>query len=165
MNAPVRLPHPPAADAGLTLRPARPADEPLLLGWLRDASPMARLDGAPDSSTGLAIALACWPGRLLVALWQGRPCGMVTLLPDPVVPGEAELGLLLVPGVRGRGLGSELLLGARRAAHRLGVAALRARVAPENEASWRLFERAGAVVEVEPGEPRRCYRLTALGPE
>lgn len=60
----------------------------------------------------------------------------------PPEDGEAEVGLGLVPAVRGRGLGTEALRGLLEATDAAGVR-LRASVAPDNTASLRLLARCG----------------------
>jgi RimJ/RimL family protein N-acetyltransferase len=116
---------------------------------------------------------AAWLGRqlgsastqLLVGEIDDVPSGQVRL--STVEPGVVEVGISVASERRGQGVGAALLEAAiqharsGRGAERIGTVI--ARVRTENEASRRLFERAGFVLHAEgecDGQPCRTYELT-----
>jgi UDP-2,4-diacetamido-2,4,6-trideoxy-beta-L-altropyranose hydrolase len=153
----------------LRYRPATPADSDLLLAWRND--PPARAasrNRAPvtedEHRRWLAATLADPTRVLLVVEAEGEPVGRVLF---ELADGEAEIGLIVAPGSRGRGLGTqavrescELLLASRRELRRV-----MAEVREDNPASLSAFERAGfgpTGEEAEPGFKRLAADRAAL---
>lgn len=82
----------------------------------------------------------------LVAEWGGRVVGWAALAPVSgrcVYDGVAEVSVYVAEGVRGRGMGTRLLAALVDASEEEGYWTLEAGVFPENEASLRVFEKAG----------------------
>lgn len=137
---------------GLSLRPAREADEP----FLRALFETARTDAA---------VLAAWPetvrGPFLdqqfrfqtahyAQVYPGADCLLVVDAGVPVghlivfcAPGQwCLVDIALLPAWRGRGIGTLLLKAVQAAARRAGASCLRLMVEPRNPAR-RLYERLG----------------------
>ena len=91
--------------------------------------------GRADKGEGLSLAIA--------DVESGEALGNINLL-FRRQPLTAEIGYWLIPGVRGRGLGSRVIaLFARWAVTGAGLARLEALVVPGNMASQRVLEKAG----------------------
>ena len=146
------------------------ADADLLLAWANDPGTRAasftshRIDSA-EHQAWLARTLAS-PQRRLYIGWAGdEPVGQVRL--DLGAAGEAEIGISVAPARRGAGLGAALLAAALDAGRResgLGITRYVARVRVDNDASMRLFERAGFTrreTTVCGGSPCHVYELVA----
>ena len=102
-----------ALEAGsVSLRPAVPADEPLLLAWLRDPEIYAYWEGVPASPEYVRAHCtvrhepgeAVWP---FIVLEHGQPVGYLQAW--RYFRGEAGLDIVLEPAARGRGIGSAVL--------------------------------------------------------
>jgi RimJ/RimL family protein N-acetyltransferase len=131
------------------VRPATTADAALLLTWANDSDTRAasfhpaRIE-TEAHVTWLAETLTLPTRRLFIGLLDGQPIGQVRL--DLTGSGQAEVGISVAPERRGQGLGSRLLAAGLEAGRRdraFGVERFVARVRVGNEASMRLFERAG----------------------
>lgn len=131
----------------LTVRPAGPRDEALLLDWSND--PVTRASGfhpdpiPPDEHRRwLARRLADERGGLWIGEVDGVPVGTVRV--DLDADGSAEVGISVAPALRGRGLARPLLVaGLAAARERSDVARFVAVVRPANAASLGLFRGAG----------------------
>lgn len=143
-----------SAGARLAIRPARPADAGRLLEWANDpATREASFDREPiapaEHKSWLAGVLGDPGRRLWIAEEAGIPVGQVRV--DRAADGVGVVSIGLAPGVRGRGLGREILrLGLAAASAELGVRRARAVVRRSNVPSRRLFEGAGFVEVAAP---------------
>jgi UDP-2,4-diacetamido-2,4,6-trideoxy-beta-L-altropyranose hydrolase len=142
----------------LTLRPAGPEDAMKLLGWRNHAAVRAVSgDPAPiaaeDHLRWFARVLADPARRLWVGRLGALDVGSIRF--DRLDTGRAEVSLYLDPELLGLGLGERLLAAGEAAAADAFGAPLEsvARVLPGNDASLRLFGRAGYR-----GEPDRLAR-------
>ena len=92
-------------------------------------------------------AIIAGENPFLVAVDEGDVVGWASLGPyeesNPYYAGVGEVAVYVASAARGRGAGSALLEGAAEAARRSGKFKLVAKVFTTNEASLRLFERAG----------------------
>lgn len=82
----------------------------------------------------------------LIAREEGRVVGWAALSPVSsrcVYEGVAEASVYVAEEARGRGVGTRLLNALVRASEEAGLWTLEAGIFPENEASLRLFRRAG----------------------
>ena len=137
----------------LSLRPASPDDEHLILSWRNDASTRAAsfstAEIAPEEHHRWFIRKLLDPHcALLVVEQDGVPVGQVRL--DRVAQEVAEISIGLAPEARGRGLGREALRQAVLDAPRLlFVRSLKASVKRENAASLAAFAAAGFHVVAE----------------
>lgn len=91
-----------------------------------------------------------WDGAVFVALVGGRVGGFVSVWasvpPEPDEPGRPYAfvsDLVVLEGLRGRGIGRALLAAAERHARACGAATLRLDVMIANAAARRLYENAG----------------------
>jgi RimJ/RimL family protein N-acetyltransferase len=131
----------------LKLRRAAPEDEDRLLSWrnhpsAREASFSQDEISALDHHRWFVRKLKDPKCVLLIIEDEGRAVGQIRL--DCVAPDLAEVSISLAADARGRGVGREALgLAASEASRLLGVANIRARVKPDNEASLRAFRAAG----------------------
>lgn len=129
----------------MKIRRAAPRDAPLLLAWRNDPVTRAMsLDPREVNPEAHAMWLA---GRLAdpkCELWIGEaedvPVAQVRF--DLVETGVAIVSVSVAPAARGRGHATAVLRAAM-ASQALGASKFRATVRSENEASLRLFERAG----------------------
>lgn len=148
--------------AGVVLRP---------LDISRDLQAMHAILSDPESVTFLARAATRDPSetRALLEAWAGAPqwaitengnqaLGRITLV--PVREAVADIGVMLVPQSRGRGLAQRAV--ALLTAHALATGHIRvqADIDPRNVASRRVFEAAGYTLE---GHLRNTW-LTHKGP-
>ena len=153
-------------DDELRLRPfAGDADVDLAWPWYRDPETVALGDGpgspayARDRVAAMFEALTAQGEVYLVERrtasgWEA--IGDVTLAPD-------TLPIVLAPGMRGQGIGRRVVLRLVDRARVLGWSELRVReVAPDNEASHRLFTGLGFVARPA-GPPAYVLRLAPLG--
>ncbi|MGX7823583.1 GNAT family N-acetyltransferase [Actinokineospora sp. 24-640] len=138
------------AAAGLTTRPATPADSDRLLAWRND--PVTRhwsvnQDLVPQAVHETWLATALTTRHLLIAEESGTPIAVIRF--DPTAPGEVEVSITLAPQARGRGLARPVL----EAAHdHLTDTRVLARVHRDNTASRRLFASAGYRPTQRPAE-------------
>lgn len=131
------------------LRPARAEDRDLLLAWAND--PITRAAGFHPERIDLAAhehwltaRLADPLGRLWIGEAGGRPVGQLRVDRDET--GRGIVGISMAPDARRRGLAGALLrAGMASAVAELGVTMFVAFVRPDNEASLRLFARAGYI--------------------
>ncbi|HEY3529163.1 MAG TPA: GNAT family N-acetyltransferase [Nocardioides sp.] len=153
-------------DPELRLRPfAGDGDVDLAWPWYQDPETVALVDG-PGSPTYARDRVAAMYESLTaqgeVYLIERRtPSGWeaggdVTLAPD-------TLPIVLVPGLRGQGIGRRVMLRLVDRARVLGWSELRVRgVTPGNDASHRLFTGLGFVARPD-GPPAYVFRLAPLG--
>jgi predicted dehydrogenase/RimJ/RimL family protein N-acetyltransferase len=131
----------------LELRLARPSDEQRLLAWRNDpetrrSSRQQQEIERDEHRRWLQRTLKDPSVRLWVVETEGGPVGQVRVCRD--AGGMGELHVALAPEARRRGLGAGALVQASgRALAELGLTGLRAHVKPGNEASMRVFARAG----------------------
>lgn len=117
--------------------------------WLLANDREVRQNSFRPEPIGLASHLRWFAGKLASPasrIWVGEVgyvmAGAVRY--DRLDGGVAEIGIALFSPFRRRGLGTRLLEATwHEACVELGVSTLRARVRVENEASLRLFEKAG----------------------
>lgn len=132
--------------SAISFRPVRASDSDSLLAWQRDPGIRARSRN-PDPPTAegharwLAAKLADRSRLFDIAEIAGRPAGVLRL-DRRDGPGAAcyEVSVFAVPGMSGQGVGSAMLSYARAA---LPWATLVAEVLPGNDASHKLFAKAG----------------------
>lgn len=132
----------------ITLRPATPADGPLLWAWRND--PAARAASLSTAEIPLEDHLAWYraaledPNRqILIAESDGLAAGMVRFDQDAAAQ-EITTSIALAPAMRGKGL-SATILGDAIAACRFTPARFRAVIRASNTASLALFRRVGFV--------------------
>lgn len=135
-----------------TIRPTRPADVPTLVDlfvtvaqegrWIGREWPFDLAERAELLAGGIAD-----PEQLsLVAVEDDRVVGQLVLHHDG--RGRADLGMLLAPHARGRGLGGQLLTeGIRWASEHPVVHKLTLETWPHNSAALALYRRCGFQVE------------------
>lgn len=166
-----------ALEAGplVTVRPAVPGDEGLLLDWANDpvtrASAFNTATISPDNHHAWLQSRLADPGthRLFVVLRAPDvPIGQIRF--DRKGTGEWEISYALGPTHRGRGLGAAMIEAGMEALHRaVGPVPLVARVKPENLASLRTFERLGFARIPFAGDyvafHRRPPSLVAIAPD
>lgn len=133
----------------MVVRPVTAADADRLLGWANEPATRAasfrpgRI--APDEhARWLAERLTSPASRLLIGSVGATPIGLVRF--ERGDDGVAEIGITIDSDARGRGLGGALLaegLAAVRGDRAFAATSFVARVRVGNDASVRLFERAG----------------------
>jgi RimJ/RimL family protein N-acetyltransferase len=154
----------------VAVRPATTADEELLLAWANDPDTRAAsFHPEPishaDHAAWLRRNLATPTTRLMIGEVDGQAVGQVRL--DRLPNGTAEISISIAPDRRGRGLGGRLLANAiatGSADSELAIRRYAARIRVENDASVRLFERAGFElrgVSESQGYPCLIYELSA----
>lgn len=95
---------------------------------------------------------------LLLARDNDAPAGMVRFDLRPAAAAEAEISINLNPELRGRGLGTPLLLaGCAWGFRELALDRIHARIKPTNGRSIKIFVRAGFVFVAEQAEYRAYY--------
>ncbi|MEU5563307.1 GNAT family N-acetyltransferase [Micromonospora musae] len=147
---------------GLTVRPASPVDVPSLVG-LRLANAEAHVALEPDvyrvprrdavrRHFTAMLADESRPDTVLVAEAQdGRVVGMVEVLPQPEPPEHqilnpepsAQVHTVVLPDVRGLGVGAALLRAAERWATDRGISYLSAGIYHRNVDAVRFYGRHG----------------------
>jgi RimJ/RimL family protein N-acetyltransferase len=141
--------------ATIALRPATADDARLLLDWRNDPDARAASFDQEEIDMGqhrewLAGRLADPGCALFVVEREGLPSGSVRL--EREGPDSAEIHIAIAPEARGSGVaGAALREASERVGELLGVAVVRARVKPGNEASLRAFRTAGFEREEETG--------------
>jgi len=137
-------------DETVHLRPATPLDADLLLTWANDPTTRAasfrteQIDPVVHRAW-LRERLASPTSRLYIGYQGADPIGQVRL-ERQAGEGAVEISISIARDRRGRGLGSALLAAGLEAGRRdagLGGLIFIARVRTDNEASIKLFERAG----------------------
>jgi GNAT superfamily N-acetyltransferase len=142
------------------------ADVDLAWPWYRDPETVALVDGpgsptyARDRVAAMYDVLGAQGEVYLIerpadgGAWEA--VGDVTLAPD-------TLPIVIVPGLRGQGIGRRVILRLVDRARVLGWSELRVReVFPGNEAAHRLFRGLGFVAR-DDGPPAYVLRLAPLG--
>ncbi len=98
----------------ISIRPGIPEDMPLLIAWLQQPGvlqwfPLYDLREIED-------AARIWIGNIkygavVTALWDGWPCGITTLYPQPFVKlaHQSLFAVIVDEAFRGRGIGTRLL--------------------------------------------------------
>jgi RimJ/RimL family protein N-acetyltransferase len=122
-----------------------------ILAGTAGAAPPCEDYPATGSVTGLRIRVerlergeAPGPWFQVVRRADGRAVGDFNFHDPPNADGEVVAGIDLVPSVRGRGLGTEVLrAGCTWALGRPGVRSVRAEIDRQNAASRRMAEKAG----------------------
>jgi len=151
-TAPRRGTRPPE---GVEVRPARPADAPGFLEAFRVVAAEGRYIRSEEPRYDEAYYRRrfrrSWDRdrASLVAVAGDRVVGQLDVErePHPVSRHVASLGMLVVPGWRGRGVGAALLAEAFRWAREVGVEKLSLTVYPGNRAALALYRRFGFVEE------------------
>jgi LmbE family N-acetylglucosaminyl deacetylase/RimJ/RimL family protein N-acetyltransferase len=148
------------------VRPAEPGDEARLLEWRND--PTVRRSAFHQEQVDLATHHEWFAGKLaspdcaiLIVEESGRPVGQVRL--ERNRPDGAEIHISLAEDRRGRGVGRRALRLAVEEARRRwpDIAAVRARVKPDNEQSLAAFRAAGFAEEQRTDEAAELrYRLS-----
>ena len=131
----------------VTLRAAAPDDSARVLAWANDPATRA---ASFSGKTIDATEHARWyeqslsgARRLFVIQSDGEPAGLVRL--DPVDAATFEVGIVVDPELRGRGIAKQALEALVPHALGAGTRSLLARIRVENKASRRLFASAGYV--------------------
>lgn len=172
----LRFPDPPLSDGVVSLRAFDDGDAGVAAAWCEDAD-IVRWSGAPvDPTEASALAWAALTedahragGVLALAVVDavsGAVLGACDLRrPSEADPALGEVGFLLGPDARGRGVATRsmrLLLA--YAFERLGMARVQALAHPENPASAQVlerlgFQREGLLRDYRPGERGREDRI------
>jgi predicted acetyltransferase len=159
-------------DSGVRLRPLRLSDEPAALAAhqeLADADgfdfllghhPADRwadyLQRLEDQRRGKSLTEGWVPGTFRVAVVGGRIVGRISIrheLNDYLSAIGGHVGYAVLPSVRRKGLGTEILRQGLVIARSEGVDRVLATCDEDNEGSFRAIERCGGVLEsVVPGE-------------
>jgi len=147
--------HPAAPD--LVMRPADGADADMLLRWRNDAGTRAgsheRSEILPEQHLAWLATTVDDPDRhLLVAADDAGDVGTVRW--DRVADGEWEVSITVAPERRGQSLGGRLLSSGEDwlADHEPAANTLLASVREDNVPSLRLFDSAGYLPDLPPGE-------------
>lgn len=145
----------------LSLRPAALDDAQRIFAWrnseeVRRVSLTEREIEWGEHLSWLRGVLANPERHLLIAEQDGVPVGVLRF---DVAEEDAEVSVFLAPGLSGKGLGTAVLQsGVQWAKERLaGVARLKARIRAGNEASLRVFGKAGF------SEAYRVFELNMAG--
>ena len=132
------------------IRPARAADEPALteidrLTWSTVMTPM------PHDPKRTFFDERTQPKDVLVAEVDGEIAGYVKLGPSSPLSSTDHIlmvnGFSVLPDLRRRGIGRELIAAAVEEARARGARRLRLRVLGHNDGARALYEQAGFVVE------------------
>ena len=151
---------------GLSLVPLTPemASE-RWLGWFRDPDVKQFIIAKPRSVAALRRAARAWqadPRVLALAVMIGkRHLGNVKLELSRPLGDIAELGLLLAPEARGRGIGPEVIRQAVAAAQRAWprVSKVMAGFDPNNVRSMVAFLKCGFVMSASDGKVWGCLKI------
>jgi RimJ/RimL family protein N-acetyltransferase len=150
---PLSYPDPPLAEGEIGLRPWREQDLGVIAALCRDPD-VARFTRVPDpySDADARAWMDALPGglaegeavRLAIVVGGGEPVGSIGLRIDPSDRDIAEVGYMVGPAARGRGVAAAALrLASRWGLRDLGVARVQLSTHVENAASQRVAERAG----------------------
>jgi RimJ/RimL family protein N-acetyltransferase len=151
--------------ACVSIRPMRSEDVAALAAWERHRDPAFRTYDigplTPRQAAELWRAFSDPPDRRrpFVATLGGRIVGHVALREIDHVAGTAELGIMLDPGVIGRGLGRRILRQFAGDCAQSGLRRLTLEVLATNERALRAYQAAGFVASGErwgppaPGAP------------
>ena len=137
----------------LALRPASPADVPVILGFIRDLAAYERLldqvEATEDRLRATLFPPAGAPAaECVLALWEGEPAGFALFFPTYSTflarPGLHLEDLFVTPALRGRGIGGALLRHVARLARARGCGRLEWNVLDWNQPAIAVYERLGA---------------------
>ena len=173
--SPLRFPDPPLSDGVVLLRAFRQADAAVTAAWCQDAD-IVRWSGAPPSATEQsALAWAALTetvhpaGALALAVADAVSDAVLGSCdirrPSEADPELGEVGFLLGPEARGRGIATRSMrLRLAHAFESLGMARVQALAHPENPASAKVlerlgFHREGLLRDYRPGERGREDRI------
>ncbi|MGZ6269744.1 MAG: bifunctional acetate--CoA ligase family protein/GNAT family N-acetyltransferase [Candidatus Limnocylindrales bacterium] len=141
------------------IRPARPADEPAILGFLQGISAESLWLRFAATGTDLAAVARRWAGAegcddcslLAIAGVEGRVIGQAGY--DRMTADRAEVGFTVTDAYQGRGVGTLLLERLAVAAEEDGVSVFEADVLPENHRMLEVFRESGfgITMQSEPG--------------
>lgn len=144
-------PHPPKNETRVALRAAGPDDVAFVFQLVNepDVRAMSFCSAAIpwDVHCRWFAAELASENPFYIALYNGCPCGYVRFKKeDPLHGEEWTLSLAICPGFRGKGLGTDMVRAASRAALcNTRIKRLRARVKQQNAASLRTFDKSGFV--------------------
>jgi RimJ/RimL family protein N-acetyltransferase len=148
---------------GVVLRAREPSDAEALVSWFSDAETMRWWDRVypPLPAEVMAARIAAAPAMsyadpsFVVCLPTGEVVGWGGLHSPSPEHRHCSLGVLVAPGMRGRGLGVEATRAlCRFAFDRMNLERVTLTVFPDNVAARRAYERAGFVEE---GVQRRAW--------
>lgn len=137
----------------LDLRPATPADVPVILGFIRDLAAYERLldqvEATPERLRATLFPAAGTPAaECVLALWDAQPAGFALFFPTYSTflarPGIHLEDLFVTPALRGRGIGGALLRHVARLACARGCGRLEWNVLDWNQPAIAFYERLGA---------------------
>jgi len=137
----------------LQLRPATPADVPVILGFIRDLAAYERLldqvEATPERlHTTLFPAAGTPAAECVLALWDDQPAGFALFFPTYSTflarPGIHLEDLFVTPALRGRGIGGTLLRHVASLARARGCGRLEWNVLDWNRPAIAFYERLGA---------------------
>jgi GNAT superfamily N-acetyltransferase len=146
----------------LQIRPARPADAPLIHGLIRELAGYERLlHEAEAAEADIAAALFGPAPRVFsdIAEWNGEPCGFsLWFYSFSTFRGRHGIyleDLYVRPGLRGRGIGKALIAELARRCRAEGLARLEWAVLDWNAPAIAFYEGLGA----RPQDQWTVYRL------
>jgi len=137
----------------LELRPATPADVPVILGFIRDLAAYERLlDQVEATAERLQATLFPTTGapaaECVLALWDQQPAGFALFFPTYSTflarPGIHLEDLFVTPARRGRGIGGALLRHVAGLARARGCGRLEWNVLDWNQPAIAFYEGLGA---------------------
>lgn len=137
----------------LKLRPATPADVPLILGFIRDLAAYEHLldqvEATPERLHATLFPVTGTPAaECVLALWEDQPAGFALFFPTYSTflarPGIHLEDLFVTPALRGRGIGGALLRHVARLARARGCGRLEWNVLDWNQPAIAFYERLGA---------------------
>lgn len=134
-------------DKGCFLRDARASDVDLVFEWVND--PEVRKQSFHSESIAYSTHTAWFSSalqsedmRIYIMVSEGRPVGQVRL--NLRADGTAEIGYLIAPAYRGKGLGKRIIdLVEQQARHITGIRQMVAWVKASNVPSCKVFEKCG----------------------
>lgn len=137
----------------LELRPATPADVPVILGFIRDLAAYERLldqvEATPERLRATLFPATGNPAaECVLARWDGQPAGFALFFPTYSTflarPGIHLEDLFVTPPLRGRGIGGALLRHVAGLARARGCGRLEWNVLDWNQPAIAFYERLGA---------------------
>lgn len=137
----------------LELRPATPADVPVILGFIRDLATYERLLDQVEATVErlratLFPATGAPAAECVLALWDGAPAGFALFFPTYSTflarPGIHLEDLFVTPVLRGRGIGGALLRHVAAIARARGCGRLEWNVLDWNAPAIAFYEGLGA---------------------
>ncbi len=97
---------------------------------------------------GLGALAAGGEGAVFVCETDDSLCGFSLLIPDLQHPGEAVMGVWLLPEARGKGAGRELALMATERAREAGYKRLRGLIPKDNEPALSFFSEIASLAQM-----------------